>query len=237
MHSVGFTLNLLLIYYIVKTGKKDKRKIIVILIISYLIMKRIAFVGLLLAAVSWFCTDIILRKRGNKKYIIIMWGLAISSLIYVGIISIFPESFKELMLQLGILNRYLMTNSFSDYYSFSVKFLGRGFGFVSVLMPNMDIVGARVSALHNDILKDYIEEGFIGFCLLYFYIFVGAPRAVIVDRNKKNYVCITMMLIYTFVTLMTDNVLEYVSYTCTWFTIYGVVHLYGGEILMGDNTN
>ena len=230
LHSVGFTLNLLLIYYIVKKDRNDKGKIISIITVLYLIMKRIAFVGSILALFTWFITDVLLRKKGTKKYMFIMWGLAIAALVYVGFICLYPELFKGLMIKLGILNRYIMTTSFSNYYSFDVRFLGRGFGFVSVLIPEMDIAGGRVEALHNDILKDFIEEGFIGFCIIYYYLFVKVPQMVTEGKNKRCYACVTMMLIYTFVTLMTDNVLEYVSYTCTWFVIYGTIHLYGNEL-------
>ncbi len=236
-HNIGFTLNLLLIYYLFKRGKANNGKIIAILICLYLIMKRIAFAGLLLALFAWFVLDVVIRKKDVKKYRIILWGLAIASLAYVGFICLYPNLYRVLMIKLGILNRYIMTDVFSQYYSFDVSFLGRGFGFVSVMIPDMDIAGASVAAIHNDILKDFIEEGFIGFCLVYYYFFVRLPSAIMNKSSRRSFSCITMMLIYTFVTLMTDNVLDYVSYTCTLFTVYGVLHMYGTEILPDNKTD
>ena len=51
------------------------------------------------------------------------------------------------------------------------------------------------------------------------------------NNSKRALSCIVTMLVYTFITLLTDNVLDYVSYTCTLFTIYGVLHMYGYELL------
>lgn len=230
VHSFGFTLNLLLIFYLSKKGKKNIGIIISILVILYLIMKRIAFIGLFFALFVCILTEIVFRKRSKKKYIIIMWSLVIGSLLYVAFISLYPQLYQLLMDRLGILNRYLMANSFSDYYDFDIRFIGRGFGFVSVLMPDMNIAGASVEALHNDILKDFIEQGFIGFCIIYYYLFVKVPRVVTWNKSNRCYGCVTMMLSYTFITLLTDNVLEYVPYTCTLFTLYGIIHLYGNQI-------
>ena len=115
LHSVGFTLNLLLIYYLARKNKEDIGKIIVISVALYLIMKRIAFVGLIIALLVWFFTDVILKRSSNKKYIVIMWGLAIGAFCYVVFICKYPELFKALMIRLGILNRYLIADSFSSY--------------------------------------------------------------------------------------------------------------------------
>lgn len=230
LHSVGFTLNLLLFYYLIKKDKSDSGKMITILIILYLVMKRIACVGLVLSLVVWFITDVILKNRGEKKYKAVLWVLVIGSFIYVWFICMYPEQFKMLMVKLGVFNRYLISNSFAGYYSFDIRYLGRGFGFVSVLMPDMDIAGASVAALHNDVLKDFIEEGFIGFCIIYYYFFVGLPKSILKNCSIRAFSCVAILLVYTFVTMLTDNVVDYVSYTCTLFTLYGTVHLYGNNL-------
>ena len=234
-HNIGFTLNLLLIYYLFRRDRNGKGKIIAILICLYLIMKRIAFAGLLLAFIIWFVLDVILKKLSIKKYIIILWGLAIASLLYIAFIRLYPDLYRILMMKLGILNRYIMADAFSQYYSFDITFIGRGFGFVSVLMPDMDIAGASVAAIHNDILKDFIEEGFIGFCIIYVYFFIWLPCRIMKYNSRRSFSCVTIMLVFTFVTLLTDNVLDYVSYTCTLFTVYGVMHMYGLGLLPDKN--
>lgn len=230
-HHIGFTINLLLIYYLFKRKKENKGKIIWILICMYLIMKRIAFAGLCLALLIWFVNDVVLRKKSEKKYIFILWGLTIGSFLYVAFITLYPDYYRLLMSKLGILNRFIMANSFAQYYLFNIRYIGRGYGFVSVIIPEMDIAGTFVEAIHNDILKSFIEEGFIGFCIIYYYFFIRLPLGVIKNKSKRALSCITTMLVYTFITLLTDNVLDYVSYTCALFTIYGVLHMYGVELL------
>lgn len=236
LHSIAFSLNLLLIYYLIKRDKTNLWKMVSCVIIMYLIMKRISFVGTVLVLIIYFFTDLILRKCEKPiKYYAVLVTLFLSAYIYVGLISLYPDLFKLLSIRFGILNRSLMVDSFSSYYSYHPSYLGRGFGFVSVMMPNMDIAGATVSALHNDVLKDFIEEGFIGFGLIYFYIFVKLPKIITKKKSSRSLCCFTMLLVYSFVTLLVDNVFDYVSFTCTLFTLFGVIHLYGDQVFEQKN--
>ena len=231
LHSTAFALNLLLIYYLMKRDKKCLWKIVSCIVIMYLIMKRISFAGTILALIVYFLTDFIFQKwEKQTKYYVVLITLFLSAYVYVGLIRLYPDLFKLLSIRFGILNRSLMVDSLSKYYSYHPSYLGKGFGFVSVMMPSMDIAGATVAALHNDVLKDFIEEGFIGFGLIYYYIFVVIPMKISKKKTNNSLCCLTLLLVYTFVTLLADNVLDYVSFTCTLFTLFGVIHLYGDQI-------
>ena len=228
-HSIGFTINLLLIYYLLDQKGNNRGKIIIILIADYLILKRIAIVGLLFAFIIWIITDFLLKNKSDKKYFMVLFVLFILSLAYIVLICSYSNIYKIVMLKLGIYNRFLMSISFNNYFSLDIRFLGHGYGFVSSMMSGMDIAGASVEALHNDILKDYIELGFIGFIVTYFYLYVISLKRLFLKKSCRIKSCVVSIMSYTFVTMLTDNVVEYVAFTCTLFSILGVLYFYGED--------
>ena len=54
--------------------------------------------------------------------------------------------------------------AFSNYYDFSINFYGQGWDFITKFLQenNQRIFGNNIGGLHNDILKIYIDFGFIG---------------------------------------------------------------------------
>ena len=210
-HATGFALFLFLIIYFIDSPKKHRRKIILIIFLEYLILKRVAVIGVVFAFFVYIITDVILKKKGMFKYKVVFWGLFVLAVGYV----FFTNSveFQLLTYQLGILNRSLFVNALDEFYSITPGFWGNGYGFVSVVIPNMNIAGVLgIEALHNDILKDFIELGFWGFILLYFYFFVRIPHKYCQDGHEKIVATVMALLCYTLVTLSTDNPFDYTSY-------------------------
>lgn len=76
-----------------------------------------------------------------------------------------------------------------------------------------------VFLIHNDILKDYIELGFIGFFLIYYYLFVHMPMKIFGTIKSKNVKILIALMIYLLVTLFTDNVFEYIAFMGAFMVI------------------
>lgn len=223
IHHIGLALCLFLIYYVMHDFKHNKVKILILLIIEYLIMKRIVFVGLALAIVFFIILNVLLKEVSNLKYKICFILLFVGVWAYL-IISSNPI-FQVIMQDAGIYNRYLLVNSLKEYYEYSPYFFGRGYGFVSVIIPSQNIAGVTgIAALHNDILKDYIELGFWGFSMAYFYFFTWLPIKIFGNKKKKTTSTVLFLLVYMLVTLMTDNTFEYISFLGSLFTILVVLN-------------
>lgn len=222
-HHIGFSLCLFLIYYIMHDFKYNKVKIFILVIIEYLIMKRIVFVGIALVIVLFIVLNVLLRAVSNLKYKICFVLLFIGAWAYLILSS--NSLFQIIMQDAGIFNRYLLVNALKEYYEYSPYFLGQGYGFVSIIIPSQDIGGVTgVAALHNDVLKDYIELGFWGFSIAYFYFFAWLPIKIFGNKKKKTIGTVLFLLAYMLVTLMTDNTFEYISFLGSLFTILIVLN-------------
>lgn len=158
------------------------------------------------------------KSKERISYRVIFYALFIVACAYLFFIA--NPDFKNLMMNAGIYNRFLLVDAMSQYYKFSLGFWGQGYGFVSLVIPNASIAGVQgIAALHNDILKDYIELGFIGFFLIYYYLFVHMPMKIFGTIKSKNVKILIALMIYLLVTLFTDNVFEYIAFMGAFMVI------------------
>lgn len=210
-HDIGFALFLFLIYYILYDAHSNKAKIIILLFVEYMIMKRIAIVGFIVALIVYFFVTWITKKKENKKYKICFFLLYVSACLYLNFV--INPYFKTLTMEYGIYNRFLFVDAMRNFYSISLRFLGQGYGFVSVILPKINFAGVTgIAALHNDILKDFIELGFVGFYSMYFYLFVYMPVRLFINCKKKIIKIALSLMTYMLITLLTDNVFEYIAF-------------------------
>lgn len=228
-HDIGFALFLFLIYYILRDAHSHRFKIIALIFIEYMIMKRVAIAGFIISLALYLLVTWLSKGNENKIYKICFFALFAFAFMYLNFTV--NSNFQSFMHKYGIYNRYLFVNSMSDYYDFSIKFLGQGYGFVSVVLPGKNIAGVTgFTALHNDILKDYIELGFMGFLIAYLYLFVYVPIRMF-GKSKKKYIGIVLaIMIYMLVTLLTDNVLEYIAFMGSLMVILSSLKIEDEEI-------
>lgn len=218
VHDIGFALFLFLIYYLLHDANSHKCKIIMLVFVEYLIMKRIALVGMVISLFAYGLLCLINKSKERISYRVIFYALFIVACAYLFFIA--NPDFKNLMMNAGIYNRFLLVDAMSQYYKFSLGFWGQGYGFVSLVIPNASIAGVQgIAALHNDILKDYIELGFIGFFLIYYYLFVHMPMKIFGTIKSKNVKILIALMIYLLVTLFTDNVFEYIAFMGAFMVI------------------
>ena len=153
VHDIGFALFLFLIYYLLHDANSHKCKIIMLVFVEYLIMKRIALVGMVISLFAYGLLCLINKSKERISYRVIFYALFIVACAYLFFIA--NPDFKNLMMNAGIYNRFLLVDAMSQYYKFSLGFWGQGYGFVSLVIPNASIAGVQgIAALHNDILKD-----------------------------------------------------------------------------------
>lgn len=203
-HAIGFSMFAFLLYYVLSDAKKRKIRIGLLIFMEYLIMKRVAILGFIAAIV----VCVVYRRKKFRKFGRWCFLLFVMSIAYMLFST--NQDFKVFMSDLGILNRALFVDAMKAYYKFEPSYIGKGYGFVSVVLPTLNIAGfPSIAALHNDILKDYIELGFVGFILAYIYFFVYAPLKLYGKGSHKTQSIVLAILTYVLITLFTDNFFDY----------------------------
>ena len=104
---------------------------------------------------------------------------------------------------------------------FSLGFLGRGIGIVEKLLECYNI--SAFANLHNDLLKFYVELGFIGLGLYlasYIMMFLIAERYF--GKSSMSY--LFLVSIYTIIIFATDNISIYLIYLIPMYvTMFAVL--------------
>ena len=188
-------------------------------------MKRIGWIGFVSAVLAYLFVNVPIKigKRGRFKLGFNI--LFISSIIYLFFTC--STEFQNFMNSIGILNRFLLVDVLKPYFSFSFKYMGRGFGFVSYILPQKSIAGVYgLTAVHNDILKDFIELGASVFLLVYYYFFLKIPRKLFMNCNTKSLSIIFSLYVFVFLTLLTDNTFEYMAFMASLMILFSVIKTY-----------
>ena len=111
-------------------------------------------------------------------------------------------------------------SNYAGNYYLGIFYLGKGLGYVSVFNQINDI---NIS-MHSDVLKLYIELGFIGYLLLMCILALLLPIKIEKNAGEK---CATSYFVFLFVTIIccfTDNLASYYNYllvlTVIFFSLY-----------------
>ena len=100
----------------------------------------------------------------------------------------------------------------SNFYKVSPTYRGKGYEFCVHLLKSMkgtkDQVVA-INAVHNDILKMYVEMGFWGFFLWIMTYYIYQTHWFITRCGELTAVCFMTINVYMLVSYMTDNTMFY----------------------------
>ncbi|MDD2649109.1 MAG: O-antigen ligase family protein [Eubacteriales bacterium] len=212
--DITFTMGLFMLYFIfIERKRKGTFKWILISGFFFLLgFKRIAFAGFAMSLVMW----VVLEKRRLKTRIRTVYTVSIMLALFCFFYVIFIKSgmFIELCAQLNIdvLGRDIIYNYMSNYYEISPMFMGQGFEYTVALLQSMIRSGEKligVMAIHNDILKQFIELGFWGFWAWALFNYVYQIRWYMRDFGEKAGRLVLAINLYTIITYMTDNTLYY----------------------------
>ena len=217
VHESTFVVGLLLLYYLYFYKFKEKKFTFIILILLFIIGgKRIAVAALALAIIY---LSIIKRKFKWSFYLPVNMLIMFFCFIYVGVI--YSGSFREIMdaLHININNRDLIYTFFLRRTEFSPLYFGWGFSAVSRAIENMPVSEVKwmyvVRGLHSDLLKQYIEFGFLGFIYWLYYFLLYLPYKYYKSFNKDAAKIYIVLIVYSFITYFTDNTEGYVLFQST----------------------
>lgn len=220
LHEVAYILGLCILMNLIieKHTSLKKRNVlfwisVVLFIISW---KRIGIFAVVMTYLYFvFFSN---NQNRNESFFVKITGIGgtIICLIYVSLVV--SGEFVTLLKLFGIdmSGRDIIYTYFRQFASFSLKFMGRGVGFVSRQFDyttSADLYNmVSIRALHNDLFKMYIEIGFIGFSVWIIWWLIKFP--MIIQRRygvKKSFLCL-LFIIFSFILYTTDNTESYINY-------------------------
>ena len=194
--------------------KKQWKLFIMAILFMLFAEKRIA----ILAVFAGLCVMGMLQFfRYSKKLATIVWSGAMVAvfgylyLIYSGIMDAFCWGAN-----INTNGRVEMYSRMANEFEFSALFLGKGLGTVEYLLNFWN--DERFANLHKDLLKFYIELGFLGLLIYlgsYFVMFRLAGKIA----SGSKVACLVAVSVYSLFLFATDNVSIYSLYLLPLYSV------------------
>ena len=214
IHDITFVMGVYVIYYLFFCPG-EKFRFLYAGTAMFLFMaglKRIAFLSLIAAIVfAVFCMAL---SKKAKRRTLILTSLFIVGFCYFYIIIIQQGIFSQFCIDHDIeLNgREKIYDFISQFYDISPSYRGKGYEYCVQLLKSMkgtkDQV-VNITAVHNDILKMYVEMGFWGFLVWIMTYYVFQTHWFISRCGENVAICFMSISVYMLVTYLTDNTLFY----------------------------
>ncbi len=214
IHDITFCMGLFCIYYFFNKPKYGSRYVYIAIAVFFFYMglKRIALVSMGAAVMIGFVIKLFNNKNQQKLCIFISILLVVLAFLYVIVVS--NGTFIAVMNDLGVdtQGRDRIYKYIKQYYEIGPQFTGYGFEYTVALLRNMRDTGEqviKVTGIHNDFLKYYIELGFFGFFIWNIFTFVIQPLVFKKKFNKEAVLLCVLTNIYAWCTYLTDNTSYY----------------------------
>lgn len=235
VHDLTFAMGLILIAYVYFRKKITVNDLITCTLALFIMMigfKRIQLLAIALIVMYMTIVRRLKERFRNKLMIITCYAIIISCYLYIFIIK--NGYFDNLINSLGIntMGRIYFYDWISNFFEFSPKFLGLGLGATSKMME-LDTQWS-ISAIHSDILRMYVELGFVGYAVWALYYLKYCYKSIL---NKYAFIDAELYFIltlYLFILYFTDNTYNYFAtqyiymVLITMFTIKDTARLNNG---------
>ena len=214
IHDITFVMGVFVIYFLFFCPQEKYRYIYagIALFLFFAGLKRIAFLSML-AAIAFAVFCMLLGPKAKIKTLIIT-ACVIIAFCYYYIIIIQNGTFSRFCIEheIELNGREKIYDYISNYYEVSPSYGGKGYEFCVQLLKSMhgtkDQV-VNITAVHNDILKMYVEMGFWGFLLWITGYYLFQTHWYISRCGEKVAVCFMSINIYMLITYLTDNTMFY----------------------------
>ena len=214
IHDITFVMGVFVIYFLFFCpGEKHRYLYAGVAVFLFVAgLKRIAFLSMLVALLFALCC-LILGPKGQTR-LLLCTAVLIVAFCYFYIVIIDKGLFTQFCIEHDIeLNgRDKIYDYISNFYTVSPSYRGKGYEFCVQLLKSMrgtkDQV-VNINAVHNDILKMYVEMGFFGFALWILGYYVYQTHWFISRCGERVAICFMTINVYMLVTYMTDNTMFY----------------------------
>lgn len=234
-HEITFVFGLFFLYYI-NYPKKYFFRIIICLFFLFLGFKRILALALVISLLFKYFANMIKSDISYKRFLFIV-SLSIIFICYLWIF----------LLRDGyLMNNYYNVNAYEDstgisgrlglsfqlnsQYDFSVTYVGKGFSFVDQYREE-NIIDNSVG-LHNDLLRKYVEYGFIIYGIYLYYRLYVISKKLLYYKDRNNSIIYMMMMISTIICWATDNIAGYFVFLVCFNSF--LIYLFYDKTVRGD---
>ena len=223
LHDATFSFGIFLIHYFLE-GLKDghnRNCFFIAALFFFMGFKRIGIAAAALAIIL----IMILSNSKNKTALYLgrcaMWTFAIAGFGYIVFVraGLFEYVMNELNIDMS--GRENLYHYMESFYNISPTFTGYGLESIKDILASAGDIKvnntyiSRLSAVHNDFLRMYVELGFWGFLLWEWYIFIWLPERL-KEYGKKCYISYIAITTYLAFTYFTDNTAMYFLVTIVY---------------------
>lgn len=214
IHDITFVMGVYVIYFLFFChGEKNRFLYAAIALFLFMAgLKRIAFLSMILAIVfavfaSWLNPKSQARLVTVVSLAVVVFCYYYLSIIHSGAFTAFLEEHD-----IELMGREKIYDFISNFYTISPSYRGKGYEFCVQLLRSMkgtkDQV-VNITAVHNDILKMYVELGFWGFFVWIIGYYVYQTHWFLTRCGEKTAICFMTINLYMLVSYMTDNNMFY----------------------------
>lgn len=212
LHDLVLAIGYILIYYLFANHKLEKKeKIILIFTIAIMMlgMKRVSILGLIFVLIFYFVIKKVPSDKRYKMCFILGFTILVLSYLFIYVLSD-GNVFYSIISDLGInvMGRNYYYEAAMKYAKFSPLFVGIGRNVLTQIFRT-DLSYLNVGGVHSDIIKMYIENGFILFGLWLWYQLIFMLKFYKKEYGEKGALFYFAFLIYLFTLYLTDNVEVY----------------------------
>ena len=181
----------------------------------YLGFKRVVVLGIVVV----ICILWVMKYKKNNIRNIIMYAFIVFAILSFGYIVIAKTSYISLIaayFNVDLMGRNNIYRTAAELFEISPFYLGIGFGYAAKYL--YDTTGF---AVHSDIMRMYMELGFLPFIAwLWYYIYLIPQKVVTEFGTKFGRICITIT-VFVFSTFLVENTLGLypLHYALTLFTL------------------
>ena len=206
VHDLTFATGIICIVLYL-THRNNYLYLIISLIIMFFGFKRIQLLTILIC----LATYIILKKIPFKNKYKCMFSINILIIIFsfIYIVMIKTGLLFQLcnFLEIETMGRLTLYQWISNYFEFSPLYFGLGIGSTFKMTELQTTWG--IYALHSDILRMFVENGFIIFLLWLSYYLLFLPLFIKTNKSSKTFFVYFFTTLYLFLIHFTDNTVLY----------------------------
>ncbi len=237
IHDITFAAGAFTLYFFT-VGRKEKNGWLlgIIALIFFIIgFKRIAIPGCLVAIALWWFIKTRKRRTRIRLVYLISFGIVLAGFGYI--LSIKQGLFIAVMQEMGVdmMGRERIYPYLEQFYTIDPTYIGYGFEYTVAMLRGMRDAGTQVihvTAIHNDILKLYIELGFWGYWAWMLYVYVYQTHWYMKHYGESAARLMLVINLYSFMTYLTDNTTYYF-----WFSmgmrVLMIGYAYSAEVVAG----
>lgn len=221
LHDLVLAIGYILVFYVFSSSKLlTKKKFITLtstLLVIGLGMKRVTLVALVLVLIFHALTRTLSDYKRYKLCLLAGWFAFIVCYLFIFVLSKGNE-FYDFVANHGInvMGRNYYYQAIMRYAEFRPTFIGIGRNVVTRILNN-ELSYLKVGGVHSDIIKMYVENGFIMFGLWLWYYLIYVTKQYRKRYGNSEAILYFSLVIYTFTLYLTDNIEVY--FICQIFSI------------------